>query len=156
MQLVNTKKIILIAGILFLACITCVHAADHGTDANEPGLFSGSNSYLDNQQTFEWNDGGSLTRTLLSLLLVIGLAVAVMFLSKKVLPKVSAMAGKKVRVLETVSLGSRRAVHLLEVGDRQILIGSTQTTITRLADIPRDAADETVTEETPDESEGAS
>ncbi len=157
-QLVIAKNLILIAGILVFTCVTCVHATEDAADANKPGLFSGSDFQLgNNNQPSPFgrdDDTVSLPRMLLSLMLVAALAVAVMFLSKKVLPKVSAIAGKKVKVLETVSLGSRRAVHLLEVGNRQILIGSTQNTITRLADFPGEASDEASIEDIPDESEG--
>ena len=43
--------------------------------------------------------------------------------------------GKKIRIIETVHLGPRRAVHLLEAGNKQLRIGSTTESITRLADV---------------------
>ncbi|NQT03593.1 MAG: flagellar biosynthetic protein FliO, partial [Planctomycetes bacterium] len=45
------------------------------------------------------------------------------------------LSGKEIRIAETVHLGPRKAVHLLEVGGRRFLIGSTNENITRLADL---------------------
>jgi flagellar biogenesis protein FliO len=51
--------------------------------------------------------------------------------------------GKNVRVLETVHLGSRKTVHLLRVGSRKYLVGSSRERISLLADVTEAAADET-------------
>jgi flagellar biogenesis protein FliO len=51
------------------------------------------------------------------------------------MPRLAPSQGKKVKVLETVHLGPRKMVHLLEIGGQQILIGSTPDKITKLADI---------------------
>jgi flagellar biogenesis protein FliO len=45
------------------------------------------------------------------------------------------MSGKQIRIIETVHLGPRKSVHLLKIGDKQILIGSTNENITKLADV---------------------
>ena len=45
------------------------------------------------------------------------------------------MQGKKIQIIETFHLGSRKTLHLLEVSGQQILIGSTPDGITKLADI---------------------
>jgi flagellar biosynthetic protein FliO len=70
-----------------------------------------------------------------SVVLVIALAGAVLYLSKKVLPKVTNAAGKEIRVVETTYLGPRKALHLVEVGNQKLLIGSTNESIATLAHV---------------------
>jgi flagellar biogenesis protein FliO len=45
------------------------------------------------------------------------------------------MPGKEIHIVETVHLGPRKAVHLLEIGGRRYLIGSTNEKINTLADL---------------------
>ena len=71
----------------------------------------------------------------LSVLLVIGLGAAAIYLTKRVLPKIAGGPSKEIQILETAHIGQRRAVHLLKAGDRMLLIGSTNGSITRLADL---------------------
>ena len=74
-------------------------------------------------------------KMLLSILAVAGLGAAVVYISKKLLPKISNLPGKQIRVLETNHLGTRKTIHLIQVGSRRLLIGSTSETITMLADV---------------------
>ena len=74
-------------------------------------------------------------KMMLSVLLVVGLGAGAIYFSKKLLPRITNLPGKKVRIVETVHLGPRKAVHLLQIGNQQILIGSTNEGITKLADI---------------------
>ena len=76
-----------------------------------------------------------------ALLLVAVLGAAAIYVSKKLLPKITNLPGKEVRVVETVYLGPRKAVHVLEVGSRRFLVGSTNENITKLADITGDLTD---------------
>jgi len=46
--------------------------------------------------------------------------------------------GKRIKVVETAYLGPRKAVHLLRIGDRWILVGSTNENITKLAELTSD------------------
>ena len=128
-------------------------ATDSGNSKSSESIFSQHKSPV------ELGDnglGGSIYRMILSLVLVGALAVGAMYASKKLLPKVSGMTGKRVKVIETVSLGSRRAVHLLQVGNRQILIGSTQNTITPLAEMDSDAFKDIMSEQIKDKHEEGS
>lgn len=63
------------------------------------------------------------------------LGVAAIYLAKKFLPAVRNVAAKDIRVTETVSLGHRKALHLVAVGDRRILIASCPERISMLADV---------------------
>jgi len=83
-------------------------------------------------------DGGIYSNLVRAVLFVVVLAVAAVYASKKLLPKITNLPGKEVRVVETVYLGPRKAVHVLEVGNRRFLVGSTNENITKLADITGD------------------
>ena len=68
-----------------------------------------------------------------SVAIVAVLAVAAFYLSRKVLPKVTNAPDKEIRVVETTYLGPRKTLHLVQVGNQKLLIGSTNDTITTLA-----------------------
>ncbi|MHC4593714.1 MAG: flagellar biosynthetic protein FliO [Planctomycetota bacterium] len=85
-------------------------------------------------------------KMVLSVLLVVVLGVAAIYVSKKLLPKITNLPGKEIRIVETAHLGPRQAVHLLEIGDRRFLIGSTNENITKLADITGTLTDLTAQE----------
>lgn len=86
-------------------------------------------------------DSGIYSSLVRAVLFVVVLAVVAVYASKKLLPKITNLPGKEVRVIETVYLGPRRAVHVLEVGNRRFLVGSTNENITKLADITGDLTD---------------
>ena len=72
---------------------------------------------------------------MLSVLLVAVLGAAAIYASRKLLPRITNLPGKKIRIVETVHLGPRKALHLVEIGDQRLLIGSTNESITKLADV---------------------
>jgi flagellar biosynthetic protein FliO len=74
-------------------------------------------------------------KMMLSVLLIVVLGAGVIYVSKKFGARISNLPGKKIHVIETVSLGPRKAVHLLKIGNQGLLIGSTTESITKLADV---------------------
>ena len=74
-------------------------------------------------------------KMMLSVLLVVVLGAAAIYISKKLGARITNLAGKEIRIIETAHLGPRRAVHLLKIGNQRILIGSTTEHITKLADV---------------------
>jgi len=101
--------------------------------ANDPNFFSGS----------DFNSGGALfsIKAVIAVLFVLALFIVAIYVSKKLLPKITNLSGKEIRIVETVHLGPRKAVHLLEIGNRRLLIGSTNENITKLADLTGDLMD---------------
>jgi len=90
-------------------------------------------------------------KMMLSVLLVVGLGVGALYLSKRVLPNLTKACGKEIRVVETTYLGPRKALHLVEIGNQRLLIGSTNESIAALAhigdtwlDLPRQDIDNSV------------
>jgi flagellar biosynthetic protein FliO len=91
----------------------------------DPGSLPGIGSYL-------------LTVTLV-LLAVLGLAVGFIVLMRRLVPRPG--SGRTIRLVETVPLEPRRALHLVTCGDRILLVGSTDGSIRTLATFARDEVD---------------
>jgi flagellar biosynthetic protein FliO len=70
-----------------------------------------------------------------SVVLVVVLGAAALYMSKKVLPRITNLPGREIRILETAHLGPRKAVHLVKIGNQRLLIGSTYESISMLADV---------------------
>ena len=93
-------------------------------DPNFAKNFSGSTG---NQELF--------FKMMLSVLLVVSLGVVAIYISRKVLPRITNLPGREIHITETVHLGPRKAVHLLRIGNQWLLVGSTNENITKLADV---------------------
>jgi len=123
-------------------------AAVQSTDPNAPFLsdpnrFSPADTSLGKGELF--------LRMMLSVGIIIGLGVAAVYASKRILPKVANAPGKEIHIRETAYLGPRKALHLVEIGSHKLLIGSTEQSITTLAhvtdewlDISRQEIDDSV------------
>jgi len=74
-------------------------------------------------------------KTMISVLLVIALGAAAIYVSRKLLPRITNLPGKEIRIIETLHIGPRKTVHLMEIGNQRLLIGSTNENITMLADV---------------------
>lgn len=101
--------------------------------ANDPNFFRGS----------DFNPSGAVfsVRAVLAVLFVLALFIVAIYVSKKLLPKIANLPGKEIRIVETVHLGPRKAVHLLEIDNRRFLIGSTNENVTKLADLSSNLMD---------------
>jgi flagellar biogenesis protein FliO len=80
-------------------------------------------------------------KMLASAALVIALGIAAVYISKKLLPRISNLPNKKIRVIETTHIAPRKVLHLIQVGTRRLLIASTNETIAMLADVTDSATD---------------
>lgn len=133
--------------------VLVVCSAQSATDKTElENSKSRSGSLFANDPDFSGRTNGSgssrelFFKMMLSVLFVVALGAAAIYISKRFLPKITNLPGKKIRIAETVHLGPRRAVHLLEIGDRRLLIGSTNENITSLADLTGGLSDSSVRE----------
>jgi flagellar biogenesis protein FliO len=75
------------------------------------------------------------SKTIIAVLLVIALGAAAIYTSKKLLPRITNLPTKEIRVIETTHLGPRKMLHLIRIGNQEILIGSTNERITMLANV---------------------
>jgi len=105
------------------------------SDPVEPEVSFFDDPNLGNDRDLDFAGRDFFFKMMLSVGLVIGLGGAALYLSKRVLPKVTRTSGKEIHVLETSYLGPRKALHLVEVGSHRLLIGSTNESITPLAHV---------------------
>ncbi len=139
----SRKKIVVFVITVVLGCgVLLVCSAQSAADGTElKNSESKSDSLFGNDPNFVKNtNSGSSTRDLffrfmVSVLFLVALGTGGIYISKRFLPKITNLSGKEIRIIETAHLGPRKAVHLLEIGGRRFLIGSTNENITRLADL---------------------
>jgi flagellar biogenesis protein FliO len=92
-----------------------------------------SGSDLPSSPNLHLGNGELFLRMMLSVGLVIALGAAALYLSRKVLPRVTHASGKEIHVLETAYLGPRKALHLVEVGNQRLLIASANDSVMMLS-----------------------
>lgn len=80
-------------------------------------------------------------KMMLSVLLVVALGAAAIYTSRKLLPRITNLPGKEIRIVETIHIGPRKTLHLLKIGNQCLLLGSTGENITKLADVTDALAD---------------
>jgi len=114
-----------------------------------PETFFAQDTDLTGGSGFAGGNGELFLRAMLAVLFVIVLGVGAIYVSRRLLPRIVNAPGKKIRVVETAHLGPKKAVHVLEVGNRRFLLGSTAENITKLADITDDLIDLSTKEDGP-------
>ena len=142
MTLSRKKIVVFVITVVLGGGVLLVYSAQSATEGTElENSKSKSNSLFGNDPNFVKNaNSGRGTRELffrfmVSVLFLVALGAGGIYISKRFLPKFSNLSGKEIRIIETVHLGPRKAVHLIEIGERRFLIGSTNENITRLADL---------------------
>ena len=78
---------------------------------------------------------GMIWQMLAAVAVVLVLGGVGILVTKRLLPRLTAQAGRKVSVVETISLGPRKTVHLLHVGTRRYLLGAHREGVSMLADV---------------------
>jgi flagellar biogenesis protein FliO len=133
--IVTFLVVVLAAGAVMVLCSE--GSGSEGQDSLSSKLSSGifDDANFSGRKDEKFGTGELFYRMILAILLVVVLGVAAIYVSKRLLPKITTLAGKEIRIVETVHLGQRRAIHLIEAGGRRILIGSTSESITRLAEV---------------------
>ncbi len=90
-------------------------------------------------KTSRQDDPGKLLRQFAtSIGLVLLLGAAAYFLSRKFGARLTMPRGRHIRVIESIALGTNRQIHLVEVGRRRILVGSSPQSIRLIADVGED------------------
>jgi len=78
---------------------------------------------------------GLLYRMLAYTLIILVLGGAALFVIKRVLPKIASSTGKSISVLETVYLGPRKTLHLLQVGSQRFLVAGSRDQVSMLGEV---------------------
>ena len=133
----NKKKIVVFFSAIALGIVVqqiCANEPEKPSVGRSSKLFSNDPNYPLGS-TRDFGRGELLRKTMVAVGLVIVFGAGAIYVSRKFLPKITNLPGKKVRIIETTNLGPRKAVHLLKIGDRYILVGSTNENVTRLGDV---------------------
>jgi flagellar biosynthetic protein FliO len=124
-----------------LAQMSASNASSGGEQAKR---FTKLPSLLFGEQTGEPNLAGPpnsagtrelFIKMMASVVLIVVLGAGAIYGSKRLAGKFANLPGKRIKIVETAHLGPRKAVHLLRIGDRCLLIGSTNDNISKLADL---------------------
>ena len=107
---------------------------------NEPNLLTTSDlftiDHLDLNSGSDAERGKMIKQFGYAVLLVVILGAGAFYFTRKIIPKLSMSRGKNISVIETISLGPNKMIHLIEVGDSQrLLLGSTNQSINLLAHV---------------------
>jgi flagellar biogenesis protein FliO len=82
------------------------------------------------------NGSGDLMTTMMrSIFIIIILGGIAFYISKKFMPKLRPSSGHDINIRETIHLGPNKTMHLIEVGEKTFLVGSTSDNISMLADV---------------------
>ena len=116
----------------FIAPVAVIFLAAEGVWASTPtsGPALRESEFLGGGDTT-----GMMWQMLASALGILFLGVLAILVTKKLLPRLARSGGKRISVLETSHLGPGKHVHLLQIGDKKILVGSSRDGMTRLGDV---------------------
>jgi flagellar biogenesis protein FliO len=123
-----------IVGGLLVVCLGQFTAGGAGSKNLAGSLFaSDANSPAEASETLGSKE--LFFKTMFMVVLVAVLGAAAIYISRKLLPRITNLPGRDIRIVETVHLGPRKTLHLLRIGHQSLLIGSTNENITKLADV---------------------
>lgn len=115
------------------------------TSANPEGLNSNSGTGTRLLFTMDPNFAGKnpagsgagelFFKMIVLVLVVVGLWVGASYASKRFGTRITKLSGREIRIIETAHIGPRKVLHLVGVGERKLLIGSTNENIRVLADV---------------------
>ncbi|UCG07292.1 MAG: flagellar biosynthetic protein FliO [Desulfobacterales bacterium] len=140
------KIVVFLASIAFCGTILVVCRAQSAPSETAKSSFKGQNPIFaadPNRLTAapeKLETRELFLKMMVSVLIVVGLGIAAIYASKRLLPKITSAPGREIHVIETVHLGQRKSLHLLKIANHRILIASTNETITKLADLDDDFA----------------
>jgi flagellar biosynthetic protein FliO len=129
---------------LFLPCVFAQAVSTPAPDTASGSMGSGSGPSAEPAPaapSAQVQDGGMsfpIFRAVGGMGVVLGLMAGIYFAVKKFAPRYfpKAAAEKNLKVIETLSMGDRRSISLIEVGSSRFLVGNTPQNINLLAALP--------------------
>jgi len=104
-----------------------------GESSEEPGAAEKGDG---DRLTNSGDDSTSLLgNSLAAIAVILVLGGAALFVIKRLLPKLGVTQGRRVHVIETVYLGPRKTLHVVQVGDRSLLLSGTRERLMLVADV---------------------
>ena len=97
--------------------------------------------------------GNLIWESLAAVLIILILGGGILFVMRRLMPRIAQARGKQILLMETFHLGPQRALHLVQVGGQRLLLGISRDNIRLLADVtatvPPPANGQTATEAKP-------
>jgi hypothetical protein len=137
----KTVKIIILSLAVLASLVAAAPNEPLRSDLSLPDSILARDSNFTLGADRQLNTGGIYWRMMLAVLLVIALGITVYYVSKKLGGKIINLPNRQIKLVETLYLGSRKALHLIKVGNKSIIIGTTPTTIVRIADLESSISD---------------
>jgi flagellar biogenesis protein FliO len=137
--MIKKKRITLVVILALVGCIgaVCVSKA-HGDAASKvpnTAYWALSDANAPSQTPLSSSTSEALRKLLISIVVLVVIGTAVIYASRKWLPKIRVSGSKHISVLENVQLAPNRAVHLVQVGTQRFLLGSSNESVRMLADV---------------------
>ena len=105
---------------------TPTRAVGDTRDNRGPSRFGGTNAT---------NPSNLLGQSLAAVLVILVLGAAGVFVVKRLLPRLGVAQGRQIQVLETVYLGPRKNLYMVQVGQRTLLVSGTRERLSLLTDL---------------------
>lgn len=136
------KTVVFLVIVAVCSSVLVVCSAQSATDGQESeksnfragSLFAGDPNFSKTPANSSGNKE-LFFKMMLSVLLVVALGAAAIYTSRKLLPRITNLPGKEIRIVETIHIGPKKTLHLLKIGNQCLLLGSTGENITKLADV---------------------
>jgi flagellar biogenesis protein FliO len=143
----RTLTLAILAGLLLAAAPACVHAAAPeakgaaGEKAEQPPAAENSlpigkpDRLMPKLGTDDQASTRLLWQSLAAVLVILALGGIGTWVVKRLLPRIASARGTRMQLLETFHLAPQQAVHLMQVGRLNLLIGASRDRLTLLADV---------------------
>jgi len=102
-------------------------------NGKKPDKTSGRSGLFNYRKPGEATD--LLGHSLAAVLVILVLGAAAIVVVKRLLPRLGISQGRRVSVLETVYLGPRKSLYVVQVGERTLLVSGTREQLSLLADV---------------------
>ena len=120
-----------LAALAVLALPASMVFAQNETPSSTLGQFRTDPNFLSKNPSGVTRD--VVFKTLGALVMVVALGVGGLMLFKRVFPQISGAGSRSIKIQETALLGPRKYLHVVEVSNQRLLLGSTNDRITMLA-----------------------
>ena len=103
-------------------------------EASEDALFKHSPE-TDSDNTKDKLQIDLVKRFTLAICFVVLLGYGTFYFSKKIVPKLTASKGKSISIIDSISLGQNKTLHIVEIENKKLLIGCTANSINTLSEL---------------------
>jgi flagellar biogenesis protein FliO len=136
----KTASFLLITALLCSSAILCLAQTEQNehesqSDNDSQFILTKDPNIFTSKAPGGFKDKELVYKFIFSVFLVVAVGTAAVYFSRRLGGKITRLSGKKVQVVETLYLGQRKALHLLKIGRREILIGSTNENVNMIADV---------------------